>query len=395
MSFRTDLSPFKTLVRLSTPLPVFGSMIAAGLCFLLATHCALGQESESGSSHRVHRQQAVQSIPMQELTPAAQSKIEEIVNNPSMYRRLPAGSILSDPDYFQFFVRYPEVIVSIWQLMGVTQMTTERTGPFTLDTDDGSGTLGTLELVYGNDNFHIYYGTGVYQGPIFKRKLNGRCVLLLRSQQQVTPNGQTQIVSQMDVFLKMENVGTNLIAKTLQPLIGPTADQNFLDSLTFLQRLQEKTEENGPGVQHMGTRLNIDNQVRDRFIELAGTVYQRSQQKQQGQVGALSPAAPATIPGSQSAYAVYVDRSGQTTGQPFQSSMTSGGAGNNSGESVVRNQFSDSRRSDFTLGNSASNLTDEDKPTNGNWNRAASDRGAEYSAPQYRNTNGFPRRDPN
>jgi hypothetical protein len=241
------------------------------------TKAAWAQSPESGSSTRSNRDQATKLIPYSQLNVPTREKISEVVESASLYRRLPINSITADPDYFRFLVRYPEVVVNIWQLMGITQMTTARTGPFTLDTDDGAGTQSTLDLIYGNENLHVFYGQGAYEGPVFKRKINGRCVLILRTDYRQDQQGQSHVVNQMDVFLKLDNVGANLVAKTIQPIVGSTADQNFLDSLKFLQRLNETTVQNGPGVQHMANRLQLDDDVRQKFIEAAGLVYERAE----------------------------------------------------------------------------------------------------------------------
>jgi len=264
--------------------------IAAIVCIFIGASVikvvpVTAQLGESLGGQRQFRNQTNQSIPWQQLNQEAREKISDVVQNPSMYRRCPSCTIAADPDFFRFLVRYPEVVVSIWQIMGVTQMSAERTAPFVLDTDDGAGTISQLELVYGNENLHIYYGTGTYQGPVFRRKMTGRCVLVLRSLYSVDGLGQSKATNEMDIFLKMDNVGTSLMAKTIQPIVGPTADQNFLDSLQFIQRLNEKTMENGPGVQHMGTRLGIEDGVKEQFIELAGLVYERSLKSQMGSIG--------------------------------------------------------------------------------------------------------------
>jgi hypothetical protein len=78
------------------------------------------------------------------------------------------------------------------------------------------------------------------------------------------------------VFVKIDNATAGLIAKTIQPLIGPTADHNFVESLRFVQRLNETTSKNGPGVQRLGKKLNIDPQIRQQFNEVVDVVFQRA-----------------------------------------------------------------------------------------------------------------------
>jgi hypothetical protein len=232
--------------------------------------------SPSGSSSKSLRKQTVNSIPLQALNAQARERIVDILRKPSIYRQLPVTSINADPDYFRFLIRYPEVVVNIWQLMGITKMTTERTGPFTVTTDDGAGTTSQLELVYGTDNLHVFYGEGSYEGQIIKRKLTGKCVLVLKTESKFDKVGKPVATSQLDVFLKIENATAGLIAKTIQPVVGSTADHNFVESLKFVQRLNETTSKNGPGVQRMGKKLKIEPTVREGFNEVIELVFQRA-----------------------------------------------------------------------------------------------------------------------
>jgi hypothetical protein len=160
--------------------------------------------------------------------------------------------------------------------MGVTRMAIERDGPFTVNTDDGAGTISSLELIYGNDNLHIFYGKGSYEGPVIKKRLDGECVLVLRTEFTTGPDGKPMATNQMDIFLKVENATLGLIAKTIQPIVGSTADHNFVESLKFVQRLNETTEKNGPGVGQMSYRLDISDEVRQKFIESADLVFERA-----------------------------------------------------------------------------------------------------------------------
>jgi hypothetical protein len=239
------------------------------------------QTLTSGSSGRKFRQQAQQSVPYEVLNEETVSILKPVLDKPSLYRRLPVEAIQADPDYYRFLVRYPEVIVSIWKLMGVTKMDSERTGPFEVKTDDGAGTLSRLELVYGDQNKHIFYGEGSYEGPLLRRKLTGRCVLILNTVHEQDENGQPRAVSQLDVFLKVDNTTAGMIARTLQPIVGPTADHNFTESLKFVQRLNATTVKNGPGVQGMAEQLDISQEVRTLFQQSAGLTYQRALANQQ------------------------------------------------------------------------------------------------------------------
>lgn len=264
--------------RLRKPWRLAAGMLVTSflVCLVLSPRSVAAQQASSGTSSRAAKQRTIDSLPYQQLTEQAKQNLNRVLKSPSFYRRLPATSIEADPEYLQFLIRHPEVIVNIWQLMGVTRMSCERTGPFSMKTNDGAGTISDLELMFGSQNLHIYYGRGTYEGPVLRRPLTGNCVLILKTDYQLGPTGTPVATNTLDVFLKVDNATANLVAKTLQPLIGPTADHNFVESLKFVQRLNETTQQNGPGVQKMAQRFDVTTKVRDDFIQVAGNVFDRS-----------------------------------------------------------------------------------------------------------------------
>lgn len=247
----------------------------------------VGEELTTGSSSRKLRQEVVKQLPWAQLNAETKAKIADVVDKPNMYRSLPRMAIQIDPDYLHFLIRHPEVVVNIWELMGITEMTAKRIAPYLLETDDGAGTTSKMELVYGSNDTHIFYGEGQYEGPVLRKKLTARCVIVVRTAPRNqgiglvggaagVVNKERQMVCQLDVFLKIQNAAAGFVVRTIQPIVGPTADHNFAESMKFLQRLNETTEKNGYGVQEMGKKLSVNRPVQEKFISIAGDVHQRA-----------------------------------------------------------------------------------------------------------------------
>ena len=257
------------------------NLVLVGLLFAIHCQPAAAQatpKKPTGSSHRNYRAAGIKAIPFNQINAQARKRIKDVVDHTSFYRRLPVETIDADPEYFRLLVRKPELIVSIWQLMGVTQMSTERTGPFSVKTNDGAGTISDLELIYGNDRLHVFYGNGSYTGPLLKQKLSGRCVIVLQTQSKETATGY-ELTNVLDIYLRVDNATASLITRTIQPLVGTTADHNFSESLKFVQRLNQSTRANGPGVKGMGRKLQINTQVRKEFEKVVDKVYARANDK--------------------------------------------------------------------------------------------------------------------
>jgi len=259
------------------------NFVCVGLLFAMPCQPLAAQSTTkkpTGSSHRSYRAAGIKAIPYNQINAQARQRIKDVLDHTSFYRRLPVQTIDADPEYFRLLVRKPELIVSIWQLMGVTQMSTERTGPYSVKTNDGAGTISDLELIYGNDRLHVFYGNGSYTGPLLKQKLSGRCVIVLQTQSKETAAG-FELTNVLDIYLRVDNATASLITRTIQPLVGTTADHNFSESLKFVQRLNQSTRANGPGVKGMGRKLKIDAQVRKDFELVVDKVYARANSKNQ------------------------------------------------------------------------------------------------------------------
>lgn len=242
--------------------------------------CVRGAEPADGagpSVSRAAREEAVKELPLKYLQESMRARIEEIVAKPTIYRRLPIEVIPCDPELYLFLVRYPEVVVNMWQLMGVTNAQIKRTGVYAYDAADGAGTQSKVELLYGTREKHLFLAEGYYDGPILPRRITGRCVLLLSTAYSRDAQQRSYVSNQLDVFLQLDRAGIELVAKTLHPLMGKTIDTNFTESARFISQLSHAAQTNGAGVQVLVTRLtNIDPDVRLRFAQLTTNVHQRA-----------------------------------------------------------------------------------------------------------------------
>jgi hypothetical protein len=267
------------------------AIAVASIWFALGPPSLRADETAPGSSAWSVRQQAISSIPFDQLEPASADKIRTVIEGASVFRRLPVTEIQSDPDLYLFLVRYPEVVADIWRLMGVSNISAQRTGQFTLAANDGTGTTCNVDLVYGTPNVHIYYADGGYSGPRLLRPIRAKCVMVMRSDYSVGQDGLPIATSQLDVYLDIENAAADWIARTIHPLFASTADHNFVESLQFLEKLSKTTMENGPGVQGMSRKLtHVHPEVRARFSQIAGIVHERYAPAQQPPAQASSPA---------------------------------------------------------------------------------------------------------
>jgi hypothetical protein len=250
---------------------------AAAAASSLAPRPLLAAARDEADTSPRARDEAIAALPLSHLTAESRRKLMAVCENPSIYRRLPEKTVDCDPDLHRFLIRNPEVVVNIWQLMGFSNYTAARSGPYAWKGDDGTGTQGDVELVYGTDELHVMYGDGFYEGSLFKRKITGRCVLILQSGYGQDAARRWLVGNRLDLFLQIDNAGADMIARTLAPWVGKVADTNFAESCKFASKVSQTAEQNGPGMQRLADKLtSVEADVRDEFARLSVAVQQRA-----------------------------------------------------------------------------------------------------------------------
>jgi hypothetical protein len=290
-------SSMKSCSEQETTLPIhssfsrrnfLSSLLAGSLLSLGNVHSAVmaGENYEQGSSEG--KEDAENAIPFDELQPETRAKLLAIVDRPTLYRRLPTQVVVCDHDLHLFLVRYPEVVVNIWRLMGITTMKANRVSEYAVEGNDGAGTTARIDLVYGTPSLQLYACEGMYEGPLFKRKTTGRSVMLLRNKYGYDRFQRPVVTNYMDVFLQVDNIGLEVITKGLHNTVGKTIDVNFIETTRFIGRISDSAERNGPGMRNLSEKLQeCAAPVRDEFSTACETAHARASERLAALAGPL------------------------------------------------------------------------------------------------------------
>lgn len=223
------------------------------------------------------RKSAIQSIPYDKLDADARTKINSVLNNVTVFRRLPTRVVNCDPDLYLFMVRHPDVVVNIWEVLGVGQLQLRQTAVDTFRIVETEGTTTTLEYLYHGRDMHIVYGEWTYTGPLLARKISGRCLAILKTAYMRDAEGHYYITSRMDGFLDVESGAADMLARTLQPLVTKNVDNNFIQTVSFIGSLSKTSEVNSKGMQRLAGRLtHVQAETRQQLTDVVTGVAQRS-----------------------------------------------------------------------------------------------------------------------
>lgn len=255
---------------------------ALSLLFVLAQAGTLEGAPPTKGARRLSstsraRREAIGSIPWQRLDEQSAADVRHVVEHAGLFRRLPAQSIECSPAFFNFLIEHPDVVVNIWRVLKLSDVRLTRVGEGQFSADDRSGTKGELKIVFGDENLHVIYGEGRYEGPLLARPVKGQCVLIVSTEHTVQADGRPLATCRVDAFLHLENVGIDVLARTFQHLLGRTADHNLRETAQFVGMLYQAAELNQAGVQQVAASLtDVAEEDRRRFAELAEEVAVRA-----------------------------------------------------------------------------------------------------------------------
>jgi hypothetical protein len=249
---------------------------------------AAASPNSDGTSSRATRDEAIRAIPWKSMSPAGRQTAQSIINNTSIYRRLPTRIIDCDPDLFTFLLQHPEVVIDVWHVMGLSQVALTKAPDGSYRGTDGAGTTGNVRYLFSNwgegaHNTAVAYADGAYQGPPFGTALKAQTIMLLRSDSVREVNGRRYITVKVDTFVRIEQLGVEIIAKTVQPWIVKTADQNLIETLTFVSNFSRTAEKNPQGMKRLAGRLNtLDEPTRVQLVNLCFRTAERYAQRDTG-----------------------------------------------------------------------------------------------------------------
>ena len=255
--------------------------LVAGAVVCVLPSLAHGDIADA-TSQRAARQEATRAIPWRQMAPEHRRSAQFVVNHTSIYRRLPTRIIDCDPDLFSFLVRHPEVVIDVWRTMGLSQVALEKL-PADIDPGagsvyrgtDGAGTTGTVRFLYADwglnaRNLAVVFAEGAYEGKPVMAPIKAQSLILLRSGAIQETNGRHYVTVRVDSFVHIEQVGVELVAKTIQPWISKTADHNFIETLSFVSNFSRTAEQNPNGIERLAARLpSIDEPTRNELVALS------------------------------------------------------------------------------------------------------------------------------
>ncbi|MCL2346958.1 MAG: hypothetical protein FWC50_01725 [Planctomycetaceae bacterium] len=228
------------------------------------------------NNNDVKNKEGVELIPWESLDSRSTKQIKSVIDEKTIFRRMPRQLTVCDGEIYSFLLEHPDVVVGMWEELGATQIQFREISPNHYKLHEGDGTVVDVEVLFKSKNLCIIYSTGSFVTPLFPKPVNGESVLILNSRFGNDREGRPLVLSKLDVYVKIHNPGAEMLAKLLVPVVGKIADSNFEQSVGFAGNVSEAAENDYEAVQNIAAKLkNVRPEVTYELMAIAERIYDR------------------------------------------------------------------------------------------------------------------------
>jgi hypothetical protein len=241
------------------------------------------QVLRKGTSSSSARKAAAIRLPLAHMTPGNRARAEAILRGTSLFRELPLLNFDCEPAVYRFFTTHPDVAVSIWQVLRISQFQMWQTGPNEYEADAGDGTVGTIDVLYRGQDEQVILCEGAVSSPILPQNIRASALMHLRSSFAPGSDGRPRVTSHLCLFVSFPSQTVETAAKIVSPLGNAIIDSNFSEVSLFVCMMSLAMQRQPGWVEQLSDRLENVLEIRKtQLVQLTAETYAAARRREIG-----------------------------------------------------------------------------------------------------------------
>ncbi len=222
-----------------------------------------------GQSGRRLRDTSIRQFPWQQMSADSRRQVRKIVDRCAQYRRLPEFRYPVDPATYRYLVNHPDVAVSTWRAMQISQVNLWQVGPREFETTAPDGSGGRAVILYRDAEQCLVLCDGTYRSPLLPRPITASALLWLRYRLQETDQGETFVRQKLDVFLSFPSAAMRAMAVLASPITNMMIDRNAFEVSLYARMMSQAVTHDPEWVRQIAWRLDgVDPRRRQELADL-------------------------------------------------------------------------------------------------------------------------------
>jgi len=195
-----------------------------------------GLIASGGLASAASRKTAAELLPMDQVAPERREEVREVIETFTIHRQGKPEAFPCDPNLYLALLNEPALTLSLWKDLSKAPVKLQHLGANQYYGDDGQGTTANWEFVYRSSKLHALYCNLLHVRPKSQSKLEGRIVLLVRSDyfKPQAAHDQPVIQHEVEAFVKVDSKGWRALAKTVRPILEKVLEQQVQEAGWFV-----------------------------------------------------------------------------------------------------------------------------------------------------------------
>ncbi|MEZ6049109.1 MAG: hypothetical protein R3C11_26745 [Planctomycetaceae bacterium] len=190
-----------------------------------------------GTSQRSARKAGMEALPLAQMDAQSREKAEAVLSSLSLFRELPTLSVEVNPHIYRFFVQHPDVAVSIWRVMQISEFKMWQTAKNEYEADAGDGTIGIIDVLLRGETDNVIYCEGEYKSPLLPKPIKGQGILHLQTKFSKDADGKEIATHRLYMYVSFPSQSIETIARAISPVSNTIVDRNFKEVSLFLNMM--------------------------------------------------------------------------------------------------------------------------------------------------------------
>jgi len=208
-------------------------------------------------------------LPVHRIAPEYRGDVEQVIRNNHFHHRGEPETFPGDPRIYLSLLNDPALTLALWKDLGDSKAQLATVAPGRFQGTDGNGTSAIWDYVLTSPELHVMLCRIDYRSPRSSARLQGRIVLIVRTEYFKEPSGAPWIRHQIEAFVKVDSRGWRTVAKTVRPLIERLLENQIQEAGWFVSLMARLVQTHPDWADQVaGSRGAVLPESRDRFRSL-------------------------------------------------------------------------------------------------------------------------------
>lgn len=219
-------------------------------------------------------------LPVNKLNRIQLVRVNAVLEQNSIFRRLPQIEFDADPEVYHWFIQNPEVAVSTWRVLKISEFQLSPAGDNVWNGQAQDGSRGKIEVLHRSPNSQLILCTGEYKTPLLTRPIQATAMMHLQTQFSKTPDGENHVTHGLDLFVAFPSQTVETVVKVISPVSNMIADRNFRELSLFVRFMSVAIQKQPGWVEQMTTRLDgVTPKQKEELLNMSARIFIASRKR--------------------------------------------------------------------------------------------------------------------